>query len=485
MLPLLLEGKSNQLCSRKRVAVLVYQQFRMKLNNTLGACKTSVCTRLLHLFIFLLWGYSMQSCKALPTGPTENPVTEEKKPANAFSFDELEAENTTFEEQIFTVHCHPVGQPTLPPIVPLGGNGVTLSFDDMSTEQRTFYYTVLHCDAYWNFSDLDPVDYIRGFNENTIDEVAYSFNTMADYVHYQVDFPDEMMQTRLSGNYIIYVYEDGDKDLPVLTQRFIVYETLVAVGAVAGAPRTISKIRTSQELTLSVNYESFSIPNPYDDVVVSAIQNGRWDNALYIDAPTFVRNNQIIYDNAEATTFLGSNEWRNMDLKDMRYRSPEIANIQPGDSHWQVTLHPDKNRAYTNHQTLFDLNGGFVIINDQGDNGEIDSDYVNVFFTLPMDHALISEEVYVFGALSNWQKQERFKMSYNIEKQRYEGSALVKQGYYDYMYAVYDPHGSTADLQRLEGSHRAPMNDYSVLVYHRDMLLNYDRIVGHSKAVSQ
>jgi hypothetical protein len=91
--------------------------------------------------------------------------------------------------------------------------------------------------------------------------------------------------------------------------------------------------------------------------------------------------------------------------------------------------------------------------------------------------------VYVFGALSDWQLRDEFRLAYDSVQQRYTGRALLKQGYYNYSYAVAPKRaGTPPDEIYFEGTHQETENQYDLLVYYRppgtrtDLLIAYQAI---------
>ena len=60
-----------------------------------------------------------------------------------------------------------------PPVVELGGDDrVRIEFDEISPEMRYMRYSLLHCDANWQPSQLVESDYVDGFNEADIEECS-------------------------------------------------------------------------------------------------------------------------------------------------------------------------------------------------------------------------------------------------------------------------------------------------------------------------
>ena len=52
-------------------------------------------------------------------------------------------------------------------------------------------YTFIHCDSNWGKSEIIYSEYLNGFYENYIEEYYYSFNTIQQYIHYELTFPNE------------------------------------------------------------------------------------------------------------------------------------------------------------------------------------------------------------------------------------------------------------------------------------------------------
>ncbi len=116
-----------------------------------------------------------------------------------------------------------------PPIIQLGsGEKLTLAFDDLDANYKQYRYSLVHCDAFWNKSDLQQMEYIVGFMDDFIEDYKFSYNTTVPYINYFLEFPSEDMRLKKSGNYIIKVYLDSDdEENIVFTRRFMVYEPLV------------------------------------------------------------------------------------------------------------------------------------------------------------------------------------------------------------------------------------------------------------------
>jgi len=120
-------------------------------------------------------------------------------------------DNVVYSKNIQTVIMYKSGFELSPPIIQLGtGEKLTLAFDDLDASYKQYRYTLVHCDAFWNKSDLQQMEYIVGFMDDFIEDYKFSYNTTVPYINYFLEFPSEDMRLKKSGNYIIKVYLDSD-----------------------------------------------------------------------------------------------------------------------------------------------------------------------------------------------------------------------------------------------------------------------------------
>jgi hypothetical protein len=83
----------------------------------------------------------------------------------------------------------------------------------------------------------------------------------------------------------------------------------------------------------------------------------------------------------------------------------------------------------------------------------------------------------VIGRFSDWQLYDTNLMRYDTDNGFYVADILLKQGYYDYLYALVDEEGNI-DLTALEGNWYETDNNYYVLVYLREFGGIYDRLIA-------
>jgi hypothetical protein len=383
------------------------------------------------------------------------------------------------KNNIHTVLFNRKGFELAPPEIRLHSQDVlVLRFDDLDADYKNYYFTVVHCNADWTPSELSPFEYLDGFFEDQVRDYSRSVNTRVPYSHYSLEFPNASMQPRLSGNYLLKVYLDGDPENLVLTRRFMVYEQLLHIDAGVRMANLIAYRDTKQQVSMEINTGAYPVSNPHQDLHVVITQNGRWDNAITGLKPRSIMGNRLVYDYEDQTLFDGGNEFRRFDTRSLRFLTERVAEINSTHRHWDVFLLPDQRRTFRRYSSDNDINGRYTVRNQDGRNDMLESDYAWVHFSLPMDAPLAGGGLYVMGALTDWHFSEGNKMGYNYGEKKYEISLLLKQGYYNYLYAFLEEGQTKADIAFIEGSHSMTENDYSIFVYHRQPGTVFDRLVG-------
>ncbi len=388
-------------------------------------------------------------------------------------------EDAVYKSKIGTPMMYIKGQPLTFPMVYLGDNRkLSLHFDDLTAEFNTYSYEIIHCNSDWTPSGLTPQEFMRGFMNGFINDYEYSFNTLVRYIHYSLTFPNEEIQFKLSGNYMLKVYENNDREDVVLGRRFIVVNKQIPIKADVRMA-TLARYRDyKQEVDFTLDLTNYPIVDPYQDLKVVVVQNRWWNNAIRDLKPLFVRTPELGYNYEEENLFDGNNEFRFFDMKDIRYQSINVDGIQNIGGKTHVFLLPEEPRSFKRYYFQNDLNGNRLIKRDESEDGNRDSDYLQTHFTLKRASPVFGGEVYVFGQLSDWQIQEEFKMKYVEVNNEYVLEVPLKQGYYNYNYVVVPNGAEQGDMSVIEGTHSDTENDYYILVYHRRPGEIYDRLVG-------
>lgn len=367
------------------------------------------------------------------------------------------------------------------PIIRLGsGQQLTLIFDDLSVNAKYYTYRIIHCDKDWNPSNLTELEYLEGFSGERIDDFQFSFKTLTPFVNYQLRLPNEDLTWTKSGNYLLVVYDNENGRVPAFTRRFVVVEDQVRIQPDMVRPAAVSKNRTHQEIDFVVNHEYIDIRNPRSEISASVLQNGRWDNAMHSLSPFIIKGKNLVFDYSDKIVFPAGKEFRYLDMRTLRFGSENIASIQRYDDGYEVLLYKDNKRA--ERPTVFrnDLNGNYVIETTDQRDFDLSSDYANVLFSLYSPTVYDDYDLYVVGGFNGWQLAEENKMIYNNSVNGYVAKILLKQGYYDYAYAMVPRFEGEKrpNTEEIEGNWFETNNDYTILIYYRPFGGRYDQVIG-------
>jgi hypothetical protein len=108
----------------------------------------------------------------------------------------------------------------------------------------------------------------------------------------------------------------------------------------------------------------------------------------------------------------------------------------------------------------------------------LESEYASVLFSLASPGEMHESDVYIFGGLTDWQLKPQFKMTYNPAVNAYVAKVPLKQGYYNYIYAVLPKGAAQPDFEETEGDWYETENLYTILIYYRPFGGRYDRLIG-------
>jgi hypothetical protein len=386
-----------------------------------------------------------------------------------------------YKPNIKTVLCHESSFSLNPPMIDLNSDQkVQVSFDDLDGGFKTYQYTFYHCDASWNPDDLMVSEYLVGFFDDQINNRSSSSTTVVQYTHYEFAFPNTAIRFSKSGNYIVLVYENGNKDEPVLTRRFVIFENMVTIGANVHQPLGSDKLYNTHEVDFSIYFTKYQITNPYIDLKVVITQNNRWDNAIYGLKPLFVKENELTYDYDDGSTcFEAGNEFRSVDIKSLKYPGPNTANMfrDSASMVMQVYQKSDEARMFKRYANIRDINGRLLVKANEASNSDLEADYFWVHFFLPYEESISTGNLYLGGQLGMWKYTKENKLSYNEKRRGYECSLFLKQGYYDYQYVLVRDGETKGEVEFIEGNRAETENDYTVYVYHRTNGTFYDRLI--------
>ncbi|MFC2132870.1 DUF5103 domain-containing protein [Bacteroidota bacterium] len=388
--------------------------------------------------------------------------------------------NFTYADNIKTVMLYKEGWNLSYPFINLNSDEkLVLCFDELSGDMNDYSYIITHCDANWKPSDIPASYYIDGFEENMIREYEFSLNTLQEYVHYKLIFPNEDIKLTISGNYVIRVFKSYEPDSIILTRRFSIVEHLVSLSGEVKYPNDPGSRDSKQQINFEIHKKGFIINNPGNDLMVKINKNNHWFSVIDNPNLDYISGEKIIFENDMNLLSPGGNEYRHFDTKSLEIALDGVKGINFNRPYFDVYLFNDIDKNTASYEQDGDLNGKFFIQNQEGLDGDsfLDADYVFVHFNFPRKNPFIYGNIYIFGALSDWNLNDGSRMEYNYDAKSYELKMFLKQGYYNYIY-VYEDNTGKKDFELFDGSHSETENDYLIYVYYNDPSDNYDKLIG-------
>ncbi len=386
-----------------------------------------------------------------------------------------------YHQNIATVKLTPPGEMLGLPILSLNsGDQLELQFDDLQNEIKSYFYTLQLCNADWTPAQVNTIDYLRGFSEVQIRDYRFSSVALQKYVHYKARIPSANSTPTRSGNYLLKVYLDGDTNRLAFTRRLMVINSKAGVAGWISQPTNPKFFRNSQKINVSVNTKGLNVQNPFDQVKIVIQQNFRWDNAITNIKPMFIKGDVIEYNAEQDCIFPAMKEWRWVDLRSFRLQTERVQNTQYLRNGTVINVMPDAPRDNQIYQYLRDINGMFDPSTIEDYNIQFEGDYARVNFNFPMKEPFAGYDMYIFGELTQYEVNDRNKMTWNGEKGAYEGALFLKQGYYNYVYGLVDRtnRNSTLSTELTEGNWWETENAYTILVYYRTLGGRHDELVG-------
>jgi hypothetical protein len=395
----------------------------------------------------------------------------------------LPFDNSVYRHEIKSVEFYNSKKPASFPVIDLGsGETVTLGFDDLSGGSRTFNYTLQHCDATWKPSNLSTAEYLESYADDRINDYFYSSATFQKYTHYEVKIPNRNIIPKISGNYILKVYEDSDPTKLILTRRLYVVGKRVSVSANIITSNNVSARRTNQKVNFTIDYSGLPVQNPNTDIRAFLMQNARPEIGIMNNKPTYIRGTQLVYNDVNINDFAGRNEFRHFDTRTLKLNSERISKIYK-DTANTVMLLGDPNRNLPNYTLLYDLDGKYYILNQDGSDPRRDADYAYMYFSLASNKSEADGTPYIVGQFNDYKLDEHSKLTFD-SRGRWYTNLLLKQGVYDYQYVWVSNTTKQPDDIALEGNYFETENEYQLLVYFRQTGSRYEQLVGHNQLSS-
>ncbi|MDO4511911.1 MAG: DUF5103 domain-containing protein [Bacteroidales bacterium] len=405
--------------------------------------------------------------------------------ATAALAQKADTEVRIFNRDIHSLKIAPADKPFGVPIIALASDEqLNVNFDLIDYDVHYLRYSIKHCNADWQPSQLIESEYVSGFNQADITDYAQSEGTFTHYFNYNFTFPNEEMKILKSGNYVLQVFEQDDPEKVHFQTRFSVCEKTVDVAIETSSRTDVDYNDAHQQVSFEVTYKPGTIQDPYQELKAVVTQNSRTDNAVTIDRPMMVGGDKVTYDHNPALIFKAGNEYRRMETVHVNSLNMGVSRIEYFEPYYHATVEPDEPRCAT--QYLYDQTqyGRFTIRNAEATDSHRMADYMITHFTLVPKDLLPKGKIYLQGEFTQGLPLSTTQMTYDAQQGAYTCALLLKQGHYNYQY-LFVPDGTSVGLTSpIEGDKYQTINEYLVKIYDRPMGERYDHFVGYAVAFS-
>lgn len=357
---------------------------------------------------------------------------------------------------------------------------LSLEFDALNGEEADYYYEIEHYNFDWTPSRLMKTEYLQGFDNLRIINYQNSFNTYQNYSHYTLQIPNAQTALKVSGNYMMKIYDDSGH--LIFSRKFMVFEDLTNVGVAIKRSRNVKYINEKQSVDFKVSSPLLLFNNPKQTVKVAVIQNNNLNTAITNLKPVYTVGRELIYKYDNESSFWAGNEYLYFENKSVRSANVGIQFVDLLEvyNHYLYTDIIRANRPYTYNP---DINGNFLITAINTNNVAIEADYTVVHFSIQHPEIDNSHSLHVYGNFNNYAITPNTKLAFNPDSGNYETSLVLKQGFYNYKYVLVDDKGNLNE-GAISGNFDQTENNYKVLVYYRDLGQRFDRIVGFGEGSS-
>ena len=392
------------------------------------------------------------------------------------------AQDRILHPNIKSVKLYRSGDQISFPIIGLGStDGLELHFDDLDNRVKNYYYSFQLCNADWTPSMLHPFEYVKGFQNVRITTYRNSSLSTTRYVHYQAMVPDRNCYPTKSGNYLLKVFLDNDTSKLVFAKRMVVADNKAKLGTQVLQPFNSTLFRTGQKLNIVLETDSRIRALSPNDIKIVVLQNNNWQTSVSMDRPTIYRGNYYEYNDDALTALPALKEFRWIDLRSLRLKSDRMEDINNRGDTAEIRVRTDPERNSQIYVYYRDINGSYTIETMESINPFWQGDYAKVHFSYipPANRPFQGNDLYLFGEFTNYASDTSGKMVFNNQTGAYEKTMFLKQGFYNYLYALKPAAGKGyPDFSSTEGNYYATENAYIILVYYRPFGARADEVIA-------
>lgn len=358
------------------------------------------------------------------------------------------------------------------------GQQLVLSFDDLTNASEIYRYTIKHYNRNWEDDNLFFTEIANGSMNGLLDKFQYSFNTLQSYTHYTLNFPNDKIQPKISGNFELIVYKDS-AEKPLFKRRFYIVEDAATLALNISRYADARNPNANQRVEVKAVSKAGDLTSNVNSISLNVMQNNNQNVTINNLKPSTTMGNQLLFQQMNLV-FPGNNEFYYFDNKNMNMAADMVRATEVKDGVNNTFLHPVW--AFPlNYQYQPDVNGAWYYRrNDLGRERDAtrEADYSWVYFSLDSDP--VDKEIYVLGGFNNFQPSKENQMQYDAAEKKYVAKIYLKQGFYNYILVTRQGNGPL-DFGEVNGNFWQTENLYQAFLYYTPFGRNYDGLMGYGE----
>jgi hypothetical protein len=382
----------------------------------------------------------------------------------------LVPEQTPLPQSIKGVQFFRNGYPGSPPIIRLNTNDqLLLRFDELSSLSGQFKVTFEHYNQNWQRSGLAEIWVFEGVNDLAILGGSLNEQSQPNYFSYQYRFPNRDIDFLVSGNYMITVL-DYSTGTELFSLPFFVTENVGELNPDTETFFNAGPLGSAMDQVSGTYFYPDFIEFPQFDLSYKISQNRFWRENITPRQTNFDTEGKTSFRLTRDQFMPAYVEFNTLDLRQLSLQNPQIFGFERAEIPERIILRND----------YFDFSSDLRTITETGFGRPVttsDSRIINVEFRYETQGALPRKsEIYLLGDFNQWTINERYKLNFDTQEGVFRVDALIKQGLYNYMYAIIE-NGEINPIRNLESLSKKPQ-EYAGFVYYKDPQLQYDRLLN-------
>lgn len=372
-------------------------------------------------------------------------------------------------DQIQTLQLYQANNPGSAPILNLNSNQqLELIFEVLGFDSRQFRISFTHHNPDWSRSTLPPEFYMDGVYTHYLDAGQVSRVQRPDYRQFNFRFPDSRFRFTKSGNYLLNVEDQDTGDLMIALPFFITENE----GSVHS---TVEELRAPRQ-NLRITHRTvslFTLPElveqPMFDLEFYYTQNQFWGRAVRASELDFSDPDEVQFEIDSRNQFTGDYEFLTLSLTNLSQTNPQIIEAQPDEIPPVIYLSDDVSGFASTGRTVAGRFGR--------PNSNLNGQYANVVFTFdPSSELHSNQQIYLTGDFNNWAITPDYRLIRNESLNRWQTSAIIKEGTYSYKYVLLDR--NEVDDLFFDDRFGGTQQEYHAFVYMRDSGEFYYRLLN-------